>query len=477
MKRSEIIQTSAKAIFEIIMVGLIFLWFYHLRFITDGIPFVQLRIPHISYDQFIPFIYSGICIWIIIFAQKWLYSIQHHLSYTEEIRRVLYSGTFWFLYYTSFVYLTTGFLFEKEIPRLIVIYVFIFATFFSICLRFIINNIYSTLSKKWIIKKRKILSIHDPDEEKYHFSDDASNEYIYLTLKQIEEIEQYIREGQIDGIIMISEERRSDRVINILKLARIYGITFYYPKLRSTIHIPKQQELSIGNLPVISLDSVSISMWERIIKRLIDIIGSFIGLILLSPLFLIICLAIKIEDPSGPVIFKNRRIGQNGKIFSLYKFRYMYWKYSVKDAYGVNTEHDEALAYEESLKEKNDTRKGPLYKITNDPRKMRFGKLIEKTSLDELPQLVNVLMWDMSLIGPRPHQPREVELYDEEDRQVLTVKPGITGMAQVYGREKNSFKEEIARDRDYIENYSLSLDIAILFRTIFVIIERIWKSE
>jgi lipopolysaccharide/colanic/teichoic acid biosynthesis glycosyltransferase len=155
----------------------------------------------------------------------------------------------------------------------------------------------------------------------------------------------------------------------------------------------------------------------------------------------------------------------------------MYWKYSVKDAYGITAEKDEALAYEESLKKKNDRRDGPLYKIVNDPRKMKFGKFIEKTSLDELPQLFNVLIGDMSLIGPRPHQPREVELYDEEDRQVLTVKPGITGMAQVYGREKNSFKEEIARDRDYIENYSLSLDIAILFRTFFVIIERIWKSE
>lgn len=148
----------------------------------------------------------------------------------------------------------------------------------------------------------------------------------------------------------------------------------------------------------------------------------------------------------------------------------MYWKYSVKDAYGVKEEHDEALKLEEKLKQENDTRHGPLYKIKNDPRKTKFGSFLERFSLDELPQLINVLLGDMSLIGPRPHQPREVALYDEEDRQVLTIKPGITGMAQVYGREKNSFKEEVALDRRYIESYSLGLDITIFVRTILVIL-------
>jgi lipopolysaccharide/colanic/teichoic acid biosynthesis glycosyltransferase len=107
-------------------------------------------------------------------------------------------------------------------------------------------------------------------------------------------------------------------------------------------------------------------------KRLIDLVISSIGLILLSPLFLIIGIIINIEDSSGPVFFANRRIGQDGRIFSLYKFRYMYWKYSVKDAYGVDEQTDSALKYEEKLKKQNDMRDGPLYKISNDPRKMRF---------------------------------------------------------------------------------------------------------
>lgn len=211
-------------------------------------------------------------------------------------------------------------------------------------------------------------------------------------------------------------------------------------------------------------------MWERVLKRTLDILLSVLGMIILIPFFILISIGIKIEDPSGPVFFKNRRIGQNGRIFDLYKFRYMYWKYSIKDAYGVGSTSDEALKYEESLKEKYDTRNGPLYKIQNDPRRMKFGKIIERLSLDEIPQLYNVLIGQMSLIGPRPHQPREVDLYDEADKQVLIVKPGITGMAQVYGRENNSFKEEVALDRYYIEHYSILLDLVIFLRTFFVVI-------
>lgn len=125
-------------------------------------------------------------------------------------------------------------------------------------------------------------------------------------------------------------------------------------------------------MPVVEVISVSISEWGRIIKRTLDIILSFFGLLFLSPIFLVIIFGIKIEDPLGPTVFKNRRIGKDGKVFDLYKFRYMYWKYCVKDAYGVDKEYDEALKYEELLKEKNDTRSGPLYKIENDPRMMKF---------------------------------------------------------------------------------------------------------
>ncbi len=187
---------------------------------------------------------------------------------------------------------------------------------------------------------------------------------------------------------------------------------------------------------------------------------------------MIVAILIRIEDFAGPAIYLNRRIGKNGHPFDLYKFRYIYWKYCVKDAYGVAPKHDDALKFEESLKKDHDGRSGPLYKIQNDPRKTRVGKFIEKYSIDELPQLWNVFIGNMSLVGPRPHQPREVEHYDEWHRQVLTLKPGITGMAQTHGRHKNSFDQEVSLDTYYIEHWSLFLDLKILMKTVIVVLFR-----
>ncbi len=119
----------------------------------------------------------------------------------------------------------------------------------------------------------------------------------------------------------------------ILKLTTIYGVTFSYPKILPSLYSRPKHESFIGNIPVVESSSVSISPWERILKRTLDIIVSFFGLILLFPLFCFIAFCIKLEDPSGPVFFKNRRIGFGGNDFFLYKFRYMYWKYSIKDAY------------------------------------------------------------------------------------------------------------------------------------------------
>jgi len=128
------------------------------------------------------------------------------------------------------------------------------------------------------------------------------------------------------------------------------------------------------------------------------------------------------------VIYRNRRVGKDNNIFELYKFRHFQWKYCVKDSYGIRPEEDKALAYEKELIKERSVRSGPVYKVLNDPRDTKIGAFIEHYSLDELPQLINVFIGNMSLIGPRPHQPREVELYKEHQKRVLTLKPGITGM-------------------------------------------------
>ncbi|BAD77604.1 sugar transferase involved in lipopolysaccharide synthesis [Geobacillus kaustophilus HTA426] len=191
-----------------------------------------------------------------------------------------------------------------------------------------------------------------------------------------------------------------------------------------------------------------------IAKRIMDICGALIGLICLSWLFLIVALLIKLEDPKGPVFFKQVRVGKDGKEFYMYKFRSM-----VANA-------EELL---ESLLHLNEV-SGAMFKMKDDPRITKVGKFIRKTSIDELPQLWNVLKGDMSLVGPRPPLPREVAQYTEYDKQRLLVTPGCTGLWQVSGRNDLGFDEMVELDLKYIRERSLLYDIKIIFKTIKIMI-------
>ncbi len=463
-------------IIELLFVFLSFITWYRLRSMTDGIPFVHLRIPYISPEQFLPFIILGCILWGVIMWSYWLYNIRSNTPLFEEIRKVVKYSTLWFVVYISFVYLTTGFLFSKEIPRLIIFYVYFLSTFFSILGRIFFHHITSYLRKIGNIKKETLLILWNEEWKEPLSLEKNEYTYIFYDLDNISPITELIRLWKINGVLNMTEDVHSNKMRDIIKLTRIYGIPFLYPKYLPSVQRDLWKESFILWIPCIEVSSLSISFWEIILKRVFDILIWVSSIIIFSPIFIIISIAIKIEDPSGPIIFKNRRIGKNGKIFDLYKFRYMYWKYSIKDAYWVKKDYDDALKYEEELRQLHDSRKWPLYKIQNDPRIMKMWRIIERLSLDELPQLFNVLIGNMSLIGPRPHQPREVEHYSEEDKQVLIISPGITGMAQVYGRENNSFEKEVSLDRYYIENYSFLLDILIFIRTFFVILGRIWQK-
>ena len=189
------------------------------------------------------------------------------------------------------------------------------------------------------------------------------------------------------------------------------------------------------------------------LKRLIDIIGAFVGLALLSPLFVLVALAIKIEDPKGKIFFSQERCGKNNKLFPMYKFRSM-----VSNA-------EELL---EELMEQNEM-DGPVFKIKEDPRITKVGKFIRKTSIDELPQLFNILKGDMTIVGPRPAIPHEVAEYNDYQKQRLLVKPGLTCIWQVSGRNSVGFDEWVEMDLEYIEKRNLWLDIKLIFKTVGVL--------
>ena len=190
----------------------------------------------------------------------------------------------------------------------------------------------------------------------------------------------------------------------------------------------------------------------EVIKRIIDIVASFTGLILLSPLILIVSMLIKLES-KGEVIFKQKRVGLNGKEFYMYKFRSMVFN---------------AEELKEQLESQNEM-SGPMFKIKDDPRITKVGKFIRKTSIDELPQLINVIKGDMSLVGPRPSLPKEVEKFEQWMMERLEVKPGVTCIWQISGRNNIGFDEWVEMDIEYIKTRNLWLDIKLIFKTVGVL--------
>ena len=267
--------------------------------------------------------------------------------------------------------------------------------------------------------------------------------------------------GPLDNLPTILDEERPDEVIITLPWMyhrKIMGIVRECERrgVRPRI-VPDLFQMSLtqvnvedlGGVPLIGVRTVAISKGALLVKRLIDVTVAAVGLVLCAPLFLLIALAIRLDSP-GPIIFRQTRVGLRGRHFEMYKFRSM---------------HVGAEEQQDMLADMNEA-DGPIFKIRDDPRLTRVGRVLRRLSMDELPQLVNVLRGEMSLVGPRPPIPAEVEKYQEWHKKRLEAPPGMTGLWQVSGRSRLSFDEMVLLDIYYIENWSLWLDFKILMRTI-----------
>lgn len=284
----------------------------------------------------------------------------------------------------------------------------------------------------------------------------------HLEKVDLEKLEEIRRERGIDDLIECSLNSLSKKDLIKLRDYCIQNkITFkYIPALIETSNF--ELGMFLGE-PLIEIKNTPLDGWGKIIKRIFDIVGAIVGIILFGPLMILIALAIWLES-GRPIIFFNERVGHRGN-FNVYKFRYMKREYSHGKQFS-SLHNKKALEFLAELIKKQSIKKGPVYKIKNDPRKTRLGAFLERFSLDELPQFFNVIKGDMSLVGPRPHQPMEVAKYEDYQKRVLTIKPGITGMAQVSGRSDLSFEDEVRLDTFYIENWSLWLDIQLIIKTI-----------
>ncbi|MGI8997099.1 MAG: sugar transferase [Pyrinomonadaceae bacterium] len=274
-----------------------------------------------------------------------------------------------------------------------------------------------------------------------------------------------IRETRANEVIITDPQVSGDVLFDVMmRVGRRRGVEFRIaPSLFNCL--PRKTGIDqIGALPMIQLFREPLSGAARIVKRTMDIALASLALLVLSPLWLVVALLVKL-DSQGPIFYRQERVGMDGRIFLFLKFRTM--RANSDDA--AHREYQRKLIT--GAKDTNlGDNKRPVYKLRDDPRVTRTGRALRRLSLDELPQLLNVLRGDMSVVGPRPPIPYEVEAYELWHRKRLDMKPGLTGLWQVSGRNRLSFDEMVRLDLFYIENWSLLLDLKIILRTLPVML-------
>lgn len=273
-----------------------------------------------------------------------------------------------------------------------------------------------------------------------------------------------VRETGANEVIVADPNVSNDLLFEAMMKTGRGGVEFRIaPNLFNCL--PRKTEIDqIGQMPMIHLFREPLSNSARLAKRAFDIALASLALIILAPLWLLAAVLIKLDSP-GAIFYKQERVGMDGRIFLFYKLRTM--RAGASDE--QHREYQKRLIRNQPDANLGDTSR-PIYKLPDDPRVTRTGKLLRRWSLDELPQLLNVLRGDMSLVGPRPPIPYEVEVYETRHRRRLDMKPGLTGLWQVSGRNRLSFEEMVQLDLFYIENWSMLLDLKIIFRTLPVLL-------
>lgn len=468
MKTSQLILTIIQVPLDYIMLIAAAITAYFLRFgsfVTDIKPVIY-EMPLAEYIQ-ISMLMA--ILWILIFALTGLYQVSGAGKIIDDLRRVFVATSIGLITIVFIIFL------QRELfsSRFIILTAYAFSILYVSLARIILRTIKISLFKKNIATDR-VLLIGSEKTVNILKEEIVSNPRMGITIVQTfsnvdkKMIVKAIERDDIDEIIVADTTIRQKDINSTIDIANEHNIGFRYAADLFGAKAANVDVTTIAGIPLLQIKKTALDGWGRVYKRLFDFIVSSIIIILLSPIYLAIILVIRLTSP-GPAIYKNQRVGRKGEIFDTYKFRTMKIEYCIGPYY-QNT--DKALAFEKELIEEKSHREGPLYKISDDPRRTAFGKWLEKTSLDEIPQFFNVFLGNMSLVGPRPHQPREVEKYKSYHKKLLDIKPGITGLAQISGRSDLDFEDEAKLDIFYIENWSFYLDLAILVKTPFTLFKK-----
>ena len=467
MKKSELLFSAVQVPVDFAMIVLAALTAFLVRNVPSIVA-LQPKLYSFPLQQYVKIVLSITPLFLIIYAIEGLYDNRVTRKFWKEMLKVFGATSIGLVIIIVAIFLKR----EWFSSRFIILAAWFLAVAYVVIARYILQMV-----QKWFLRNRGIgvhrvlligknakldIIAHTIDRNKnlgYKIIDQIDTAHLKV-IKKIKE------ERGIDEIILCESSITDDEQEKLIDYCAIHNVVYKY--IPTGLQTSKFEIGVFHGEPLIEIKNTPLDGWGRIAKRIFDLFFSVCGIILTSPILLITAIAVRL-DSEGPIIYKNERIGADGKKFFVYKFRYFKNEFCISKE---NPKLKEALQFEHELIEKQSVRRGPLYKIKNDPRKTRVGTFIERYSIDELPQLFNVLFGSMSLIGPRPHQEREIEKYMDYHRRLLTIKPGVSGMAQVSGRSDLDFEDEYKLDLYYIENWSLALDILICLKTIGVLFHK-----
>jgi exopolysaccharide biosynthesis polyprenyl glycosylphosphotransferase len=463
MKKSKIIFGVLRLPVDFIAIMAAFFLAYYIRPFTDLIPGVQfVYAPELlpAFDEYFRFSFGATVFLIILFIFARLYSLKISERFGKTFIKIFLYVSAWLMFIIAYYFLVIHQLFFS---RIALAHIWFFTIAFVAVGRWIILIIQKILYRFNIGRRRVLfIGINSLADQCYKNLEKDRRYKIIGTLSDklesrkagklkiigtLDQLEHIVKKYGVEEIIQAKETNASD----ILGFCRSNQITYYFiPDLLRIQRTNVEMEM-IDDVPLISLKQTPLEGWGAVWKRIFDFVFSLIFIILLIPVWIIIGILIE-TGSKGPAFYKSKRKYKN-KIFNMYKFRSM---------------RMDADRIKDSLREQNE-RSGPLFKIKDDPRVTKIGRFIRKTSIDELPQLFNVLIGNMSLVGPRPHLPEEVDQYESHHYQVFALKPGVTGLAQIKGRSNLDFEDEVKLDVYYIENWSPWMDVKIILKSIGVV--------
>jgi exopolysaccharide biosynthesis polyprenyl glycosylphosphotransferase len=444
---------------------------YGLRFSQA---FIEIR-PILTQIEFERYVVSSVgfaVVWIVLFAMAGLYAVRPRRAW-DELGRLFVAGTA-----GAMILIATVF-FQRELTtsRFIVLAVWALSILFVFMERLLIRVVRHALLRARVGHERIVLIGHGNAVQQLLNLYQQEPVLGFSVIKQFptwnasveSELRKLIRNGRVDEVLLADTDLPKEQALDLIAFAEEQHVTFKYLADLFAATFTNIEMTMAGGIPVIEVKRTRLDGWGRIFKRAFDIVVSLILLVITAPLVLLAMIALALED-GWPTIFYNDRVGVHGAPFMLYKLRSMWRRFCIGSQFPSTTAA--SMRYEKRLIQERSMKRGAIYKIADDPRHTPIGRFLRRWSIDELPQLWNVLKGEMSLVGPRPHQPREVNRYEPHQRRVLAIRPGITGMAQISGRSDLALEDEVRLDTWYIEHWSPLLDLYILLKTPFVVVQK-----